>query len=301
MQPHKPDRATSEVDAEYVEPEVSMPPPLDAEPTSRRKPRKTKKSHVEEGWEDKFCTNALDEEEARSLRKAIAESSTLHLIIQFLDYILRAQTAIFEQIHTQRQLPRIIVSMAVLCALLSGVYGFVMGLSSGPLQAISSGLKLPLLFMLTALICIPSLYTFNVLLGQRFRFVQTVALMVTTLGTTAVLLASLAPVAFFFTTTTGSYSFVLLMHVGLMALCGIYGVRYLYRGCRYLAYRMEQRLNNLLLKIWILLYSVVGMQLGWRLRPFVGAPDSPFQLFRSQEEGNFYIAVGATLKNLLDW
>ncbi|MBC6419354.1 MAG: actin-binding WH2 domain-containing protein [Prochloron sp. SP5CPC1] len=188
--------------------------------------------------------------------------------------------------------------MAILTMLLASIYGFVMGLGNGPLQAFFSCLKLPLLFLLTAIICIPSLYTFNVLLGQRFRFVQTVALMVTTLGTTSVLLASLAPVAFFFTMTTNNYSFLLLMHVGIMALCGVYGVQYLYRGCSYLAYRRSQKLNNLLLKIWILLYGIVGMQLGWRLRPFVGNPDSPVQLFRTQEEGNFYLAVWAAFSNL---
>lgn len=239
-----------------------------------------------------------DRKEVQALKAAISTSSIPHLTIQFLDYILRAQTAVFEQIYSQRQLPRIITAMAVLCASLSGIYGLVMGISNGPVQALMSCMKLPILFLLTAIICIPSLYTFNVLLGQRFRFVQTVALMVTTLGTTTVLLASLAPVAFFFTMTTDNYSFLLLMHVALMALCGVYGVQYLYRGCRYLAFRMDQSLNTLLLKIWIALYGVVGMQLGWRLRPFVGSPGSPLQLFRSQEEGNFYLAVWHALIGL---
>ena len=157
------------------------------------------------------------------MRAAIADSGMLQLAFHFLDYILRAQTAVFEQIHTKKQLLRVIASMAILTMFLSSIYGFMMGLGNGPLQAFLSCIKLPLLFLLTAIICIPSLYTFNVLLGQRFRFVQTVALMVTTLGTTSVLLASLAPVAFFFTITTNNYSFLLLMHVGIMALCGVYG------------------------------------------------------------------------------
>ena len=246
-----------------------------------------------------FRNEALEKEEVRVLRAAIAESNVLQLSFQFLDYILRAQTAIFEQIYTKRQLTRVILSMAILTMFLSSIYGLMMGMGNGPLQAFFSCLKLPSLFMLTAIICIPSLYTFNVLLGQRFRFIQTVALMVTTLGTTSVLLASLAPVAFFFTITTNNYGFLLLMHVGIMALCGVYGVQYLYRGCRYLAFRMEQKLNGLLLQIWILLYSIVGMQLGWRLRPFVGNPYNPVQLFRSQEEGNFYLAVWKTLSNLM--
>ncbi|MGB3615534.1 MAG: hypothetical protein WBA10_17200 [Elainellaceae cyanobacterium] len=237
-------------------------------------------------------------EEMRSLRRVLDESNLLRLSFYFLDYLLRAQTALFEQIHSQKELPRIVLSMSILSAILAGIYGLVMGMYNGLFQAISSGIKLPILFLLTALICIPSLYTFNVLLGQSFKFLQTVTLMVMTIGTTTILLASLAPIAFFFTLTTQNYQFILLLHVLIFGLCGIYGVRYLYRGCAYLAFRLEQPLNTLLLRIWIGIYAVVGMQLGWRLRPFVGDRGSPFQIFREQGDGNFYTAVWQSITNL---
>ncbi len=240
------------------------------------------------------------QEDIQLLRKALQDGGLFRLAFYFLDYILRAQTALFEQIHTQQQLPRIIASMSVLCAILSSIYGLTMGMNHSIGQTISAAIKLPILFTLTAIICIPSLYTFNVLLGQRFRFLQTVALMITTLGTTTILLASLAPLAFFFALTTQNYQFLLLMHVAIFGLCGVYGVKYLARGCNYLAFRMEQPLNNVLLRIWIGIYAIVGMQLGWRLRPFVGNSGSPFELFRSQESGNFYIAVWNALLNLID-
>lgn len=232
------------------------------------------------------------QKELQSLRHALNNSGPVRLAFYFLDYILRAQTALFEQIYSQKDLPRIIGSMTVLCVLLSSIYGLVMGMYNGAFQAIASAIKLPILFLLTALICVPSLYTFNVLLGQSFKFLQTVALMVMTLGTTTILLASLAPIAFFFTLTTpDNYQFLLLMHVLIFGLCGVYGVRYLYRGSSYLAFRMEQPLNNLLLRIWIIIYAVVGMQLGWRLRPFIGSKGMPFELLRGDDGGNFYIAV----------
>jgi hypothetical protein len=239
-------------------------------------------------------------DEVKSLRVALQETNLIRLAFYFLDYILRAQTALFEQIHSQKQLTRIIAAMTILCILLSSIYGLTMGMYNGALQAVSSAIKLPILFLLTALICIPSLYTFNVLLGQSFKFLQTAALMVMTLGTTTILLASLAPIAFFFTLTTPqSYQFLLLMHVLIFSLCGIYGVGYLYRGCSYLAYRMEQPLNHTLLRIWIVIYAVVGMQLGWRLRPFIGSQGMPFEILRSDADGNFYIAVWNSLLNLL--
>ena len=122
--------------------------------------------------------------------------------------------------------------------------------------------------------------------------------MMTTLATTTILLASVAPIALFFTLTTDNYNFLILMHFALCGLCGMYGVVYLARGCAYLAFRMKQPLNNLLLKIWIILYAVVGMQLGWRLRPFIGDLNEPFELFRSEIGGNIYITIWHALTNL---
>ncbi|MBE9102056.1 hypothetical protein [Vacuolonema iberomarrocanum] len=275
--------------------EFAPPPDLPAERSDVRASKPGRRSHPSNDHRFQYS-----QEEMRSLRDALQKSGVVRLAFYFLDYILRAQVALFEQIYSKQQLPRTIAAMSILCALLSSLYGLTMGFYNSPLQAISSAIKLPILFLLTALICIPSLYTFNVLLGQRFRFMQTVALMVTTLATTSILLVSLAPIAFFFTLTTPeNYQFLLLLHVIIFSLCGIYGVRYLYRGCSYLAFRMEQPLNNMLLRIWIMIYAVVGMQLGWRLRPFIGYQGMSFEFLRSDVDGNFYIAVWNALRGLL--
>jgi hypothetical protein len=50
-------------------------------------------------------------------------------------------------------------------------------------------------------------------------------------------------------------------------------------------------------RIWILIYGVVGAQMGWILRPFLGAPGAPFQLFR-ERDSNFFQAVFRTLRRL---
>jgi hypothetical protein len=55
-----------------------------------------------------------------------------------------------------------------------------------------------------------------------------------------------------------------------------------------------QKTRIRLLKFWLVLYGLVGSQLGWTLRPFFGAPGEPFQLFRTIE-GNFYAQVWRTL------
>ena len=43
-------------------------------------------------------------------------------------------------------------------------------------------------------------------------------------------------------------------------------------------------------RIWILVFGLVGAQMGWVLRPFVGSPTTPFTFFR-ERESNFFEAV----------
>ena len=50
--------------------------------------------------------------------------------------------------------------------------------------------------------------------------------------------------------------------------------------------------------IWLVVFGVVGAQMSWVLRPFVGSPDQPFTWFRPREF-SFFEAVLNALKRLL--
>jgi hypothetical protein len=39
------------------------------------------------------------------------------------------------------------------------------------------------------------------------------------------------------------------------------------------------------------IYAFVGIQMGWLLRPFVGAPNQPVQFFRRENWDNAYVIV----------
>jgi 2-keto-3-deoxy-galactonokinase len=51
-------------------------------------------------------------------------------------------------------------------------------------------------------------------------------------------------------------------------------------------------------RIWVIVFGLVGAQMGWVLRPFIGAPDQPFTLFR-EREGNFFQAVWEQIVSML--
>ena len=52
----------------------------------------------------------------------------------------------------------------------------------------------------------------------------------------------------------------------------------------------------IVMRVWILIYCVVGAQMGWILRPFIGAPDLPFQLFRPRHSSFFAAVIDAVVK-----
>ncbi len=50
-------------------------------------------------------------------------------------------------------------------------------------------------------------------------------------------------------------------------------------------------------RVWVVVYAIVGAQMGWVLRPFIGAPGLEFTLFRDRES-NFFLDLLETLSRL---
>ncbi|MEO1593602.1 MAG: actin-binding WH2 domain-containing protein, partial [Cyanobacteria bacterium J06632_22] len=173
----------------------------------------------------------------------------------------------------------------------------IIGSSSSWLQMISSAIKLPALYLVTLIICLPTLYFFDILFGSKLNFRQYAAMLMTTVGIISVLMFSFAPVVLFFLISIQGYNFFLLLNVAVMGLTGIIGIRLFYRGMKQIAGpdATGDKLRNRLLQGWLVLYGLVGSQLGWTLRPFFGAPGEPFQIFRPEIDGNFYAQVFTSL------
>ena len=54
---------------------------------------------------------------------------------------------------------------------------------------------------------------------------------------------------------------------------------------------------RLIFTVWTLMFAIVGAQMGWILRPFIGAPSRPFELFR-ERDSNFFEALMGVLRQL---
>jgi hypothetical protein len=155
-----------------------------------------------------------------------------------IERILRDRGDIWDQIIRERDLPRLIARMLITSAISLAAYGAVLGASSGALQALISTVKLPLLFLVTLAICLPTLYLFNLVFGARLSVLQACALIMVAVTVTAVLTFAFAPISLFFLITARSYAFFKLLNVAILALTALVGLRFLTSGMRALNERI---------------------------------------------------------------
>ena len=95
------------------------------------------------------------------------------------------------------------------------------------------------------------------------------------------------------------YHFMKLLHVAILGLSGLCGLALL-DGEVGVALGRTVSSPLLLFTIWFLVFGFVGCQTAWMLRPFLGEPHLPYQLFRPRKDKlNFYLAVLESMKVLL--
>lgn len=193
---------------------------------------------------------------------------------------------------------------------LGALYGLCMGLYAmltpggpGAAQLAASALKVPLLFLLTLAVTFPSLYVFSALARSRLAPGRTLELLLAAVAVSLAILSSLGPVTVFFTLSTESYPFMKLLNVGFFALAGLGGLLFLRSALRaaFQAASAEgvrgQGAARWVLRGWVLIYAMVGLQMGWVLRPFIGAPGLPFALFRPRAS-SIFVDLPRTLVDL---
>lgn len=271
-----------------------------------------------------------------------------------------------------------LTGLTVVAIVLNGVYGLSVGsftvIRTGGeqwIQMVASAVKLPMLFGLTLLVTLPSLYVFSALVGARLRIGAVCRLLTAMVGVVAAVLASFAPIVVFFGISTTSYPFMKLLIVAMCGVAGLLGLAFLLRTLQTLVMEgaggesvagsmgVESKLDTVnptvaaaaaakrsasvvpqvapvaepaggvaaarpgdadkttptpagtpmgdeakiqlevesgdrragrVFRVWVLLFAVVGMQMSWILRPFIGHPDLEFAWFRGRES-NFFTDV----------
>lgn len=214
--------------------------------------------------------------------------------------LLRDRQTFLEEIHAGIKLKSKISAMLLSSFCFFALYGAIIGAFHSPIQVLSSAIKLPTLYLITLIVCLPTLYIFNALFGSKKTLLQHMAYLLAAISVISILLCGFAPVTLFFLITVNDYSFFLLLNVAIFGLTGILGVSFLYQVMRPVADDdnfQNVKIRTNILRFWLGLYGFVGSQLGWTLRPFFGSPGE-FVLFRDRE-GTFFTGVWNALQSLL--
>ena len=202
---------------------------------------------------------------------------------------------------------RINVALAASYGVCTGVYGLCWPDGAEWRQMASAAVKVPALFLLTLAVTFPSLYVFNTLLGSRLRLGELARLVLAALSVLVAVLSAFGPITAFFSVTTVSYPFVVLLNVTVFAVSGAFGLGALHKALRDLSRTrvVEEKTlaatggpGHRVIYAWMLLFSLVGGQMAWVLRPFIGSPEMPFAWLRPRE-GSFFEGVARAAKQLL--
>jgi len=216
-----------------------------------------------------------------------------------LDQALRDRSAIWSALRAAQAWP--IGRAAVVNIGLAAFYGLVMGCyqitaHDGWKQAIASAVKVPCLFLLTLVICLPALYVVSALLGSNLSRRQLTGILMASFLVTTVLLAAFAPITAFFMLSARHYAFIKLLNVVFFAIATGAGVAVISGAVKTVG-SQDLASYRTLLRFWFVIYAFVGTQMAWILRPFVGNPSLGFSVFRHLE-GNFYTDVFGSIFRL---
>src|SRR5690242_11022068 len=151
--------------------------------------------------------------------------------LKHLDRVIRGEATKASALHGG-EIEQPVSGLVVIGIGLGAIYGLCMGsyavfqrASEPALQLIATTIKVPVLFFLTLAITFPSLYVFNALVGSRLSLLSVVRLLVISLVVMLTVLASLGPIVAFFSISTTSYPFMLLLNVLFYSIAGFLGLR----------------------------------------------------------------------------
>src|SRR5215204_5580937 len=158
--------------------------------------------------------------------------------IRALDRILKGEsTRVADLRRGSLDVP--LAGLSVVILLLGAFYGACMGAYAiiarhgestavmGYQQLGASAVKVPALFFLTLVVTFPSLYVFNALVGSRLSLGALLRLLVAALGVTLAVLASFGTIVVFFSLSSTSYAFMVLLNVAAFAVAGLLGMGFL--------------------------------------------------------------------------
>jgi glucan phosphoethanolaminetransferase (alkaline phosphatase superfamily) len=200
----------------------------------------------------------------------------------------------------KEQSNRLIINQILIICLFTFIYGIVMGSYHSILQSVIAGLKVIVLFLTTLIICFPSFFVIQQVLGSKLSLRQMIIIVLSGFVLTSAIAISFSPIVILFQITGGNYHFLQLLHVAVFIFSGAFGMRLMVDALKFACEKKDiyPQVGVTVFRIWIIILAFVGIQLSWNLRPFLSDKNEEFKLFRKYE-GNFYTAIVYSVRQLV--
>ena len=309
-----PRRAKAENEATQEEgPQIEEPP-------SQEYPRPT--LDVKAIATETFEAEAADEANEGNPQQAAPAHDATEVqegLFGLVELLLKDRGQLYQRLQDRERLSRVLPGLLMIALCTSGIVGAILGTYTGGWQILYVGLKLPLLLLLTLIVCYSGFWVWGLYFRTQIKAEQVAALTLASIATTGLLLMGVSP--FLWLALGGGISEMKVQqlslsgqetqyHRAILALvccfgvAAVGGIRVLYRGILAVAKPVEEpRLGGtkLLATVWIGLYGFVGLQMAWILRPYLFHPwakGRPLTFIRSLD-GNVYESVVKTLLSVL--
>jgi hypothetical protein len=219
------------------------PPPLPAAPTFGRSP------------EVPLGANAV-------------EQTPITGLIPAIECILRQPRRVIFQLR-QPGTGNLVLALVIIAVVSAAIYGVVVGTFSGDTQLWAAPVKIAGGLLLSALICLPSLYIFACLSGAEVRLGEVAGLLAGLLALMTVLLIGFAPVAWVFAQSTESLVAMGALHLAFGLIAVSFGLCFLDTAFRHFNARAPGGR-----RLWMIIFLFVMLQMTTALRPIVGTAET---------------------------
>lgn len=207
--------------------------------------------------------------------------------------ILREPATFLERFRSDKVRMPQLLSLAVFVGVACALYGAVLAGWSSPRLAAYVAVKFPLLFFGTTLLVALFNWLSALLLDANLRFRDVLLIAAASMSVLAWVLLALTPVTLFLVWTVAPdpataatpdalrlpHNIILLLHGALLAIAGIFAILRFHLILRSTLPPTCKR--SALAVFWVAAYALVGAQLAWILRPFVGSPFYPVAFLRT--------------------
>ena len=237
----------------------------------------------------------------------------MNLALSALDFrqipvLLRGEPLLIRSWMERKEAGRLLFHLAVI-VVGTGMFGAAMGSWRAPMQALYTAIKFPLIILLTALGNGLLNAMLAPLLGVNLGVRQSLLAVLMSFTIASAILGAFSPVLAYLVWNTpplvsgaqsnlSAHSLILLSETAMIAFAGVAANMRLLQLLRELSGSKAAARKVLL--AWLAGNLLLGSQLSWIFRPFVGSPGLPVQFLRADPfHGSFFEAVLRAARHLL--